>query len=357
MRMKRARVGTTVLNKLNGQEYRIIEANDTYALGAKIIGRNKLDELVLDTEHCVQINEENSICFRVLKDAEPTIPEGYFCKDGYLFDHKSNIVTKQGTIRVKEILGKLPGILILSCNTENEAEGITIKIYDLDRDKFTSVLTTNTSPQFTMVEDVFVVKHSETYMEKDEKDVETEYFDNAGLTLISRKVGKPLDIKYIPFFFPLDKILGCCGGNVYVQVSKKTVSDNKVIDILPFILQIPVFEAGEGKETKIPLNPEKGFAVSNCYINGGYVVSNKEDICVVDADGSIVLFVKSEEFADLLMSGDYMLVDIAKNSHEHKTKVLLSTDNYRMKEVTITSTSDRGDITEITEKDEVDEAF
>ncbi len=157
MRFNMVKIGTEVMDKVTGNQYRVFEINGegTMALAGLIDS---------ETNECreaenLTITEDNCLSFRAIHIPEDTtIPAGYSVKNGVLLkDGKT--VTEQGDIVVRKILACRPGYLVLSAERRNvdpdEPEytknWVSVMTYAPDTDRFFVI--TDSTPEPVLIRD------------------------------------------------------------------------------------------------------------------------------------------------------------------------------------------------------------
>ena len=136
MKIERLRVGLEVFNKVDGKEYKVIEA-DGITGTAKEMSRDSVTGMIGIGNGEVTITEKNALAFRILCDPEPyPVPEGYSVRDGVLIkDGKPACV--QGEFFFVKILSTWSDGILLAAKTKGLADGdITLVSYQVSRDYF-----------------------------------------------------------------------------------------------------------------------------------------------------------------------------------------------------------------------------
>lgn len=107
MRIERLRMGLELLNKVNGEEYKVVDVDGATGTAAEMI-KDPVTGLNSVGEEEVTITEENALAFRILSDPEPyPVPEGYSIEDGVLLkDGKPACI--QGEFSFIRIFAALP---------------------------------------------------------------------------------------------------------------------------------------------------------------------------------------------------------------------------------------------------------
>lgn len=347
MKRERARVGAKVLNKVNGKLYLITDETAKGAIGELIIEE---DPIFTDCYDTVTINEKNAICFRCVFDPNPVVPEGYTVERGVLLNSNTGeVITEQGQIYIKSIIGAIPGHLLLECAAKKE-EKVDIKLYDISRDIFKNVVTCS-SPSVVsafdqkdqgscMTEGLFLSYSSSNIKEEDGKPVE--YFEEAGVVYISNQ-GKVVRCEYES---PLGKILKAFDDYLFIE------STTECFDgiVIPAAKAVIIVQVADNKDSitfrKMNISMDRWIRIIPFYINTkGFVVATDKEILVLNCSGSHFRFNIGGGKQEFLLT-DFVLVD---TKTEKETKKLLFADkDFHMKEIAWTHSSDRGDIVHVT---------
>lgn len=235
MRIQRARHGQEVFNKVDGAYYRIVQTG-TGLSAMKIDQETK--EIIPETE--VELTEENAICFRLVNDPNPEpIPQEYSVENGKLCVDGS-VVTEHGEIRVKRIIGVMPGVLVLAVEPRNGKEGeMDLFIYSPGKDRFEKILPAPI-PDVTYMggaQDKMFIGYSTTHTEKqeDEKAPEIEKFDSSAVICLT---GKRVLVVNVPRPIILDEGI--------IEVPMRNPEDEEIL--VPFNKQVD--EEGIVKDDK-----------------------------------------------------------------------------------------------------------
>lgn len=355
MEFKRVKVGAIVKNKVNAKTYLVMDCAGTAI---------EMDELgPIENGDRVTITEKNCICFRTIRDAEPTVPEGYTAVKGILMKDGSP-VTQQGSIEVLNVLYSfINGQLLLVVKTAKLAGMKALYLYNPERDSFYDLGVTTYEE-----EDIDVM-----YQNPDNTDI---YLRSL---LIKDKVVKNGDdeeiISVIEDYGVIELFASTSKAPVDIKIINNAEGDDGII--LDAILK-PVESANNsvlyGRYSKSfewneddsicrvqDLGKEGVVVITNGYIsNIPAVCEIGEDIRVVRSDflsetviltqdrviiaGKTVLE-KSDAVAKLIKSGCSILIDVARD--DKTTTYIFADKAYTTFGVKVINTKDRGRLYEV----------
>lgn len=133
MRYENIETTMRMTNKVNGKNYEVTEVAEdgTFATLTEILTDDQITEGV--EADVLEMNMDNAVCFRLDPDSIPVhTPEGYDIVNGILM-HGGAPVTKQGELVFGEILGYVPGKVVLTQKIEKESK---VLAYDVAKDHF-----------------------------------------------------------------------------------------------------------------------------------------------------------------------------------------------------------------------------
>lgn len=126
MRISRVRKEQEMLNKVNGQVYRILSVNNEDSADVSVAIAAAVDpedskKILPGTK--IEINEKNCICYRFLRDPNPQaipVESDYSIQNGILCFKNSPAVEEQGELVFLDILLTAPGAILLTAKTDDE---------------------------------------------------------------------------------------------------------------------------------------------------------------------------------------------------------------------------------------------
>lgn len=326
MKIERAKVKAIIRNKLDGEKYIITERSGDTAI-AQII--EKEDPIVLGIKN-VRITEDNAICFRVLKDADPEIPEGFYLDNGYL-KKDGKLVTEQGSLKFDRILySSWPGLLLLSVK---EKEGIFgIYSYHLGKDLFTALGLTPSNPQLAELENGEIVLYYSRTEKRKIDDEEKEFLISSGVIFLKNGI-----VKYDSFNQKFKCLLEnpiVCKDTIFFNSTKSADDTSELVD------NKMVWAVNE--HDCVPINMECLKRVTYDYVSKGYLLYDGKEL--------IHRILKYEDHChnfqipvpDGLDEKYCYLVDIT-TTYEHML-ITLASDEYEIVKLSVKDTSDRGKI-------------
>lgn len=191
MRIKMAKKGMQVVDKISGKTFEIVATNGrnedlpTEATAVEVLPEESEAE-----PESVVITWENDITFRVTKWVDDETIYDASVKDGTLVINNEPV--EMGNIEVHVIIGALPGVVIFAAKN---TDGLELMSYSPSRDRFRKLLN-----GFQYPGDGTILEASETRMiicysstkEVDEKNEEGEketktVFDQAGVIVVTAK--------------------------------------------------------------------------------------------------------------------------------------------------------------------------
>lgn len=330
MKMERAKVTTKIMNKLDGEKYIINERSGDVAV-AQII--EKEDPIVLGIKN-VRITKDNAICFRVLKDADPEIPEGYYLDNGYL-KKDGNLVTEQGRLKFDRILySSWPGLLLLSVKEKGGIFGIYS--YHIGKDLFTGLAVIPSDSQIVELEDGEIVLYYSQTEKRKIADEEKEFLISSGVLFL--KYG---EVKIDSFNQKLKCLLEnpiVCKNTIFFNSTKSAQNDTfELVD------NRMVWAVNE--HDCVPINMECLKRVTYDYVSKGYLLYDGKEL--------IHRILKYKDHChnfqipvpDGLDDKYCYLVDIT-TTYEHML-ITLASDEYEIVKLSVKDTSDRGKVVTI----------
>lgn len=170
MRFNRAKKETVIYNKVNGKEYLITKEDGQSVIAEALIPDT--NENRTDPEDTVRITEANCICFRVIQDAPPTDPVGFYVNSEGTLYKDGTPVTEQGELKFESILCTLPGVLFLI--SQRKDGNVDLYAYRVGIDRFTNIISDIPSPRAIKVNDTeyaFVYSLTHTEVKEDGNEV------------------------------------------------------------------------------------------------------------------------------------------------------------------------------------------
>lgn len=343
MKITAIKKGTTLMNKVNGAKYKVVELEGNTGLAANIDPEtNEVYDKSHENYEEIVLSDENDICFKALnipKDEE--VPDGYTVKDGKLILDGEE-VTEQGEICVEKILAALPGYLVLAVKPrDKESKLIDLFIYEPERDRFTKLIRYNSIPMPETVKELtgaILLGYNQTHIEEepDEDGVatEVEYFDRSALMLVANHRLNSVFFERPMDFTDFRKFAG--SEHSFLLSSKKDVEDGKVVDSKIWYEKVVVDAEHVAISTAALWNQPYETVVSAavCHVaDGGIVLKGNNYIQYGDSrmNTPLAAQVKGEHLVDITKDGDDEIWTFA-------------TDKYEISKIKKTRTKDRGNI-------------
>ena len=335
MRMNRAKKNAIIFNKVNGKEYLVTE--DGPRVFANEIIQHK-PEIICNEEYCLEITENNCICFRVMKDAEPTEPEGYYIQDGMICKNGA-CVTEQGSIEVQEILCTLPGILV--CSTKrNEDNMVDVYAYHISRDLFRRVALRIPEPEVIRLTDKLVaIMYSKTHDEIHEDGSIDIILDCAGILFTDGRTSHEEC-----FDFEITKPIAVDGQTLFFNVFSETKANGDALkEVVPYTLSVTFDD--EREDILIRGYNFQADKCRCCPVGGTFLMIQKKflytDFFRNGAEHAIA--VENKNIVSALREGGYdTVVDLTKKDDIYY--LTFASSNYDTRTISIQKTSDRGQI-------------
>ncbi len=288
MKKERAKVGAKVLNKVNGLLYLITKEIEDGSVGELILEENPI---FTDINETVTINEKNAICFKCVFDPDPEMPEGYTVERGVLLDSNTGeVVTEQGQVYIKSIIGAIPGHLLLECESKKN-EKVDIKLFDICRDIFKHVITctkpnvisaNDSKEQGSWMNEGIYLSYSSTNI-KEEDGEAVEYFEESGVVYISNQ-GK---IVHCDYESTLGKIIKAFDDFLFIEITTEC-ADGIVVPAAQAILVAQV--NGDRDHIifhKLNISMDRWIRITPFYISlKGFVIATDKEVLVLKRDGS-----------------------------------------------------------------------
>lgn len=166
MQTKNIKVGIVVANRVNGKIYSITDAKDELI----VLSQQENGEIVPDTEIKVGIDSLGK-CFTFIEDPNPAeTPEG-FTVEGGILKRNGSPATTQGEIEFVDLLGAIPGLVVLTAKTRDKADdAVDVFTYDPANDAFKKIIRAASSVKVVYRNDSLYLEELETRIEKIEKE-------------------------------------------------------------------------------------------------------------------------------------------------------------------------------------------
>ena len=337
MRYNMIRTGVRVTNKVNGGQYEILQVSKGSAVAGRVAQTEDGKETV-NSEDIVKITEKNAICFRYLYSTKPEdVPTGFTVKDGQLFNPEGEPI-QQGELKVKEILGAVPGLLALAVVAKN-GKDTDFFTYSPSRDTFRKQAC---EPDYEIIssdENGVLVAYSREgeKVVKDDEGTETtlRIFEGAGLIRIGGGGGCEFAPLPKPITFDPTIVETCSGRKVYIFKSTENVEYDEETDlevIRPGKVSYFIVDGFDSvEEVEVGFEAEK---ICFCALNDGFVFRNADNINSSGVAFSTPLIKELDGYDNL--------VDVTTNGDE--TTMTFANNGYEVKSITRKSTRDRGNI-------------
>lgn len=143
MRIKNAKKGTVVVNKVSGKNFMITDVTEDGGIVATAVEATKLEDGTWDTvvpypdaENPVKISEKNCRIFSTVKFPDPSYDEtdGIGVENGLLVKNEKPL-TEQGKFVFDEILHQAKGKIFAATKPDKNGDR-SIIVYDVNRDNF-----------------------------------------------------------------------------------------------------------------------------------------------------------------------------------------------------------------------------
>lgn len=343
MKITDVKVGTRVMNKVNGASYEVVDVQKGSNISAVAVIIDPETNAIVPTGgkgyDDITISEKNAICFRItFWPKDETLPEGYTVADGQLLiDGKP--VTEQGQIFVNEIISVLPGALLLAVKPREEKdELIDLFTYEPERDKFTKLIRSSSIPTPVIVktlEEGLILGYNKSHEEKeiDEDGKETgnvnEVFDSSYLMLV--KDGNVKSVSFDrPMTMQLIDVLGA-DNKFLIGTDKCVDSDGYIKDSKMYYEVVSLECDGIYSENPYRQPLAKILSAASVKIGGGIVLKGEDFILFNDLriDSPLVKQI----------AGEY-LVDVTYG--EHEVTVTMADKAYNTASIIRKDTKDRG---------------
>ena len=342
MRITRLRNTQRLFNKVDKRYYLVTNA----AIGEV----SAIDEngMIIPDEPVLTVTEENSICFRIDKEAEPSIPKGYSVENGCIIKPGGEAVN-MGERIVKKIFAATENHLILAGTYKGVNEIMT---YNVERDRFENGYEA-TDPFVLYKDNGYLVVADNIYKDvtvpatEEAPETTKSVFDYA---LIYMYKGSNCDCERLDF--KINDCLETLDKNekmlMVLDCSRETEEESVPEIIILSVVKNNSLWLSNYREVK--MNPAafcyctidyEGNTVVIC--DDGFSVIRKNEIVRVNAD------------MRLLPAGMNTLVDCTVNNHRGRTcetNVVTKTwtfadSNLKVGKIVETQTFDRGMITEV----------
>ena len=186
MQTKNIKVGIVVANRVNGKIYSITDTKDELI----VLSQQENGEIVPDTEIKVKIDSLGK-CFTFIEDPNPAeTPEG-FTVEGGILKRNGSPATTQGEIEFVDLLGAIPGLVVLTAKTRDKSEDtVDVFTYDPSNDSFKKIVRAASSVK------VVSNRNSSLYLEELETRIEK----------VEREDGKTDEIKTVEGLFLVEVV-------------------------------------------------------------------------------------------------------------------------------------------------------
>lgn len=333
MRNNKIKTNVTVLNKLDGRNYKItsvLGSNENIEAVANLIN----DDETIDENVSVKITDNNAIVFRLIDDPNiPDIPE-LSLSSGVLVDKDNNPVTEQGSLVIKNILASVPGRVLLAVEPKEPREGyIDLMSYTPETDKFKKLIRSSVpdTSVWDKTDETVRLYYSRTYNKDEDIDgkiVTNTIFDAASILIYDVKDDS---IRSTMLSAPIESIINVANSDSIAVISTTIVEDDDIVKDLDDVkISILTNDLYTDEVYTTPSMPE---IISYGY--RGYVIKT---------DNLIIVSNKAYKLKPDLMKalGGYnILVDVT--SKDYVTRyALVNGDTYNVKTLVVESTRDRG---------------
>lgn len=332
MKTSKIKTNVVVMNKVDGNKYKITSVNNAAGLAYALLPDGTIDE----TTKPVVIDENNAIAFRLIDDPNiPDVPQGYSVNNGVLLKNGTP-ATQQGSLVIKRIIAEVPGRLILAVEPREPREGyMDLMTYTVEGDKFNKLIRASIPEVYEAniaSEDKVYLTYSRTYekdFEDDGKTVSKTVFDAAAVMLYDIKSDR-IESHYMATA-PIDTIISVKNSSDLAVITSADVDDDGVVVPASSLLVTQLSdELEELSETPVETLPE---------------VISKAMYSLIKVSNIFYLEdyeVKVPAAAVTELTGYDLVVDITRK--ENQKRVALVNDNMEVKILVIESTRDRGNI-------------
>ncbi len=333
MRFNRAKKETVIYNKVNGKEYLITKEDGQSVIAEALIPDT--NENRTDPEDTVRITEANCICFRVIQDAPPTDPVGFYVNSEGTLYKDGTPVTEQGELKFESILCTLPGVLFLI--SQRKDGNVDLYAYRVGIDRFTNIISDIPSPRAIKVNDTeYAFVYSLTHTEVKEDGNEVCILNKAGVVFVNMyfsitcgtlncSLGDPFAVDEGTLFFIKKDQVNADGILEEIQPCTLSVSDNDLCDG-SIVTETYGIVADQAKY---------------CMYGGLLLIGKDELLCHN-------ILIKNERILSYIREGRYYTV-VDRTKKDEGVLLTLSSDDYRVMTLFIRNTSDRGQIVKIVE--------
>lgn len=324
MKMNRLVKGAVLLNKVTKGYFKVTEEGIAKELEA-------VDGEFKDNGEEIIITEENCLAFRVIKDGELLMPEGFTVQEGILLKNKEAAI-EQGTLKFNRIIGSIPGFLILE-----EKEGL-VK-YEVARDRFckffsnkddveTEYIVINQDDNSVTVS--IVERWKETQTDNDGNEV-VKNFAKSEIHVVN--ANDVTITAYLPFAIKKEDVIHI-DDNYLFYVEAECNSDG--------LQEVKPYYYDYNSKSSYPCYPtgHKALKVTNTYENV-YFFFLEDGTAFYD--GSIYVPTLPAEVASKLYQGGYhFLIDNSYGERRNEHILTFSTREYQLRKVSYWETADRG---------------
>ncbi len=321
------KIGTQVIDKITSLKYEITEVNgsgsELEAIAARVNDDNEVDPSLGK----IRITPKNDICFRAVKFIpDETIYSEFMVIDGKLVRGDSMIET--GNIKPVRIVGKFPGKIVLAAEINGEAKLVS---YEVLRDRFEELIVMPLDAVNIIDRDEYklYIKRLTRTEEKEDGSTE-EVFDSTAIYYISKD---STSVEYIDeelFVYDRKVVL----TDIKTDAVETTGHVLKGKDNNTYIQIVIRYGDFEVLLNYYPCDPSEA-TYSNFFKT--YVITGRDYLRL---RGNRVLDINSDKVSEA--KGYRYLADIS--SKGDSTVIVLANDEYAVKTITVTGTSDRGDI-------------
>ncbi len=322
MRKEKLHLAAKVKDIRNGKYFTVT--------GPDTIAEIDRDDNIIEDGEVVTITEENCRCFTTVKWAPETDPEGYSVDDGQLVKN-GQPATEQGEIRVTNIIGTIPGCLVLEVKKGNED---LIMTYRPVTNKFTKISQIDDTAMCDIymlekLEDSLIIGLNQYRVEQvadkedPEKVTETYPLDYAAVLRVYQKYADSDVTSTGPIEADMVTLVG---DNLYVGTCK----DRDLNDIPVQYDRFNIFEM-ERVEDAIQTGSQAQFGQSE----KGTVIISADRIITRRAE------IKTREAAKL--TGFKYIIDEYEDE-DNTYRLFLADDDRNVREISRKRTDDRGDI-------------
>lgn len=334
MKTSKIKENVTMMNKVNGNKYKITSVNNAVGLAYALLPDGSIDETIKP----VVIDENNAIAFRLVDDPNvPDVPQGYSVNNGVLFK-AGTPATQQGSLVIKRIIAEVPGRLILAVEPREPREPregyMDLMTYTVEGDKFNKLIRASIPEVYDAdltCEGKVYLTYSRTYVkdfEDNGKTVSKTVFDAAAVMLYDIKSDR-IESHYMSPA-PIDTIISVKNSSDLAVITSADVDDDGVVVPASLLVTQLSDELEELSETPVETLPEVISKAMYSLIKAGNVFYLED--CEVKVPAAAVTE----------LTGYDLVVDITRK--ENQKRVALVNDNMEVKILVIESTRDRGNI-------------